>query len=156
MFIGADNLLELLGDEVGTVWHSVRNLMNMVDGAVVISLKYDLIDYIETKYPEINTGYLAFASFGDTAALNCDYLALEEEVASEDTINSIHYKGKKVLVWTVNDDDDIENYLQNGADALITDNVSGAKNFTEALNNAPTMDRIVNGLFRLFNNITQK
>ena len=26
---------------------------NMIDGAVVISLKYDLIDYIETNYPEI-------------------------------------------------------------------------------------------------------
>ena len=67
---------------------------NMIDGTVIISLKYELIDYIETKYPEINTGYLAFASFGETASLNCDYLALEEEVVTEEVIVDIHLKGK--------------------------------------------------------------
>ena len=71
---------------------------NMTDETVIISLKYDLIDYVESTYPEMNTGFLAFASFGDTAELNCDYLALEEETAAVDTINSIHSYGKKVLV----------------------------------------------------------
>ena len=125
--------------------------LNMTDGAVLISLKYDLIDYIETKYPEIKTGYLAFASFGDTASLNCDYLALEEEVATESTIADIHAKGKKVLVWTVNDSEDIEEFAQSGADELITDNVSGAKAIIGELNDEPVSTRIINGLYRLFN-----
>ena len=128
----------------------------MIDGVVVISLKYDLIDYIETKYPEINTGYLAFASFGDTASLNCDYLALEEEVATQDNIDSIHFKGKKILVWTVNDAEDIEKFLQSGADALITDNVKGTKDITAELESAPAPDRIFNGLFRLFYGSAQR
>ena len=104
---------------------------NMTDETVIISLKYDLIDYVESTYPEMNTGFLAFASFGDTAELNCDYLALEEETATVDTINSIHNNGKKVLVWTVNDDEDIEEFIQSGADELITDNLSGAKEIIE-------------------------
>ena len=105
---------------------------------------------------EINTGYLAFASFGDTASLNCDYLALEEEVATQDNIDSIHFKGKKILVWTVNDAEDIEKFLQSGADALITDNVKGTKDITAELESAPAPDRIFNGLFRLFYGSAQR
>lgn len=123
---------------------------NMIDGAVVISLKYDLIDYIETNYPEIQTGYLAFASFGDTESLNCDYLALEEEVVTDELIGRIHNKGKKLLIWTVNEDDDISDYIQCGADELITDNVSGAKRITEEIEEASPMLRIINGMLRLF------
>ena len=105
---------------------------------------------------EIDTGYLAFASFGDTASLNCDYLALEEEVATQDNIDSIHFKGKKILVWTVNDAEDIEKFLQSGADALITDNVKGTKDITAELESAPAPDRIFNGLFRLFYGSAQR
>ena len=123
---------------------------NMIDGAVVISLKYDLIYYIETNYPEIQTGYLAFASFGDTESLNCDYLALEEEVVTDELIGRIHNKGKKLLIWTVNEDDDISDYIQCGADELITDNVSGAKRITEEIEEASPMLRIINGMLRLF------
>ena len=50
----------------------------MEEECVLISLKYDLIDYIETTYPELQTGFLTFASFGRTADLNCDYIGLEQ------------------------------------------------------------------------------
>ena len=123
---------------------------NMTDETVIISLKYDLIDHVESTYPEMNTGFLAFASFGDTAELNCDYLALEEETATVDTINSIHNNGKKVLVWTVNDDEDIEEFIQSGADELITDNLSGAKEIIEELDNQTPMERIVYGVLDIF------
>ena len=101
----------------------------------------------------MNTGFLAFASFGDTAELNCDYLALEEETAAVDTINSIHSYGKKVLVWTVNDDEDIEEFIQSGADELITDNLSGAKEIIEELDNQTPMERIVYGVLDMFDSL---
>lgn len=126
---------------------------NMTDETVIISLKYDLIDYVESTYPEMNTGFLAFASFGDTAELNCDYLALEEETAAVDTINSIHSYGKKVLVWTVNDDEDIEEFIQSGADELITDNLSGAKEIIEELDNQTPIERIVYGVLDMFDSL---
>ena len=126
---------------------------NMTDETVIISLKYDLIDHVESTYPEMNTGFLAFVSFGDTAELNCDYLALEEETATVDTINSIHNNGKKVLVWTVNDDEDIEEFIQSGADELITDNLSGAKEIIEELDNQTPMERIVYGVLDIFDSL---
>ena len=126
---------------------------NMTDETVIISLKYDLIDYVESTYPEMNTGFLAFASFGDTAELNCDYLALEEKTAAVDTINSIHSYGKKVLVWTVNDDEDIEEFIQSGADELITDNLSGVKEIIEELDNQTPIERIVYGVLDMFDSL---
>ena len=125
---------------------------DMIGETVLISLKYDLIDYIESTYPEINTGYLAFASFGDTAALNCDYRALEEETATTETIDSIHAKGKKVLVWTVNDAEDIETFIHSGADDLITDNLQGVKSVIDELKSETPLERIINGVFRMYEN----
>ncbi len=123
---------------------------NMVDQTVVISLGYELIDYIETNYPEINTGYLAFASFGDTASYNCDYLALEEETATSSMIEEIHEAGKKILVWTVNEDDDIEDFLRSGADAIITDAVERSSEITKELEEQPPVERVLDAVIRFF------
>ena len=95
----------------------------MEDQAVLISLKYDILDYIEQKYPEMLTGYLAFISFGQIENTPFDYLALEEEISTDETIAAIHDKGKKVMVWTVNEEDDIEYFMTSDADAIITDSV---------------------------------
>ena len=117
---------------------------------VLISLQYDLIDYISNTYPKMETGYLTFVSFGDTAALNCDYLALEEETSTHSMISSIHDKGKKVFVWTVNDDEDLYKFLSSDADEIITDNVSGAKATKALLEERSLFDRMVDDVTDLF------
>lgn len=43
----------------------------------------------------------------------------------------------------VNDVEDIYEFLDSGADGIITDNVSGAKEITEDLKNRPLLDRAV-------------
>ena len=106
---------------------------NMEDKCVLISLKYELIDYIETKYPDIQTGFLAFISYGNTADLNCDYIGLEIESATEDKIHSIHKEDKKALVWTVNKKSVQRHFLCSEADAIITDNITQAAGVKEEL-----------------------
>lgn len=122
----------------------------MENETVIISLKYDLIDYIENNYPEIETGYLAFASFGDTAELNCDDLALEEETATDSTIADIHDNGKKVLVWTVNDEEDLDDFLSSDADQIITDNIAGAKSTKEELEKRSLLERAIDHISKSF------
>ncbi len=95
----------------------------MQDQAVLISLKYDILDYIEQKYPEMQTGFLAFISMGEIENTPFDYLALEEEIATDETIAAVHSKGKKLIVWTVNEEDDISYFMTTDADAVITDSV---------------------------------
>ena len=98
----------------------------MQDECVLISLKYDMIDYAERAYPEIQTGFLTFLAFGNTEQLNCDFIGLEEESATEASIRSIHDQGKKVLVWTPNSKESQKHFLLSQADAVITDRIRQA------------------------------
>ena len=122
----------------------------MEDECVLISLKYDLIDYIETNYPEMQTGFLTFASFGKTAELNCDYIGLEEESATTDAIDAIHREGKKVLVWTANEKGSQKHFLCTEVDGLITDNVSQAIGLVTELEQRTDLDRMIDKIKTLF------
>ena len=122
---------------------SLIKLHDMEDECILISLKYDVIDYIETKYPEIQTGFLTFASFGNTAGLNCDYLGLEEESATTDDINSIHDEGKQVIIWTANEKESQRHFLCSDADGIITDNVTQAIELVTELETRSDLDRMV-------------
>ena len=115
----------------------------MEEETVIISLKYNLIDYIETHYPEMQTGYLAFASFGDTAGLNCDYLALEEELATPENISSIHENGRKVIIWTMNSEQSQKRFLTGSADAIITDRVFQAAEVRKELESRSDFNRMI-------------
>lgn len=112
----------------------------MEEQAVLISLKYDILEYIEQKYPEMDTGYLAFFSFGKTEDMPFDYLALEEEISTESTIEAIHEQNKKIMVWTVNDNDNIKKFLDSGADAIITDEVKLSKAISDELKKRSRQD----------------
>ena len=116
---------------------------DMVDSCVLISLKYDLIDYIEKTYPDIQTGFLTFASFGDTALLNCDYIGLEEESATASAISAIHDQNKKVLIWTSNEARAQRHFLCSRADGLITDNITQAAGVLEEIRNRSDLQRMM-------------
>ena len=115
----------------------------MEEEVVLISLKYDLIDYIEDTYTDIQTGYLTFVTFGDISKLNCDYIGLEEESATSRNIESIHDNNKKVLVWTVNTKESQQYFLKTGVDGIITDNVTQAIELVTELETRSDLDRMV-------------
>ena len=122
---------------------------HMEDECVLISLKYDLIDYIETKYPDIRTGFLLFASFGATDKLHCDYLGLEEESVTENAISAAHDQNKKLLVWTVNEKELQKHFLCSNADGLITDNVSQAARIRQELRERTDIQRMIDRIMTI-------
>lgn len=99
---------------------------DMIKDTALISLKYDVLDYAESTYPEFETGYLYFMSFGDTTKLNVDDLIIEEQLASGAGVSALHLGGKKVLVWTVNEEEEMNRILAGEADGMITDQVEMA------------------------------
>ena len=121
----------------------------MEDQTVLISLKYNILEYIEQKYPEMQTGYLAFISFGQIENTPFDYLALEEEISTDETIAAIHDKGKKVMVWTVNDEDDIEYFMTSDADAIITDSVKLSGEIKENLSKRTPLEIVLQKAYSL-------
>ena len=122
---------------------------NMEAECVLISLDYELIDYIETKYPEMQTGFLLFASFGATDRLHCDYLGLEEESVTENAISAAHDQGKKMLVWTPNEKSTQKHFLCSNADGLITDNVIQAAKIQKELKERTDLERMVDAIMTL-------
>ena len=122
--------IELKGESadnqmVDDVVQIVRD-MDMVEETALISLKYDVLDYAESTYPEFETGYLYFLSFGDTTKLNVDDLIIEEQLADGAGIYALQTGGKKVLVWTVNEEAYLQKILASDADGMITDEVERA------------------------------
>ena len=122
---------------------------NMETECVLISLDYELIDYIESKYPEIQTGFLLFASFGATDKLHCDYLGLEEESVTENAISAAHDQNKKMLVWTPNEKSSQKHFLCSSADGLITDNVSQAVEIQKDLDSRSDLARMIDAIMTL-------
>lgn len=95
----------------------------MADQAVLVSLDYDLIHYAEDQYPAITTGFIYFFAHGPLADIKTDILIMEEKMATPAKIEDAHASGKKVVVWTVNTDDNIHSFVQTEVDGIITDQV---------------------------------
>ena len=72
-----------------------------------------------------------------------DYLALEEEIATDEAIDAIHENNKKVMIWTVNDEDDIRSSILGEADMIITDEIRAAKEIEAKLKNRTPLQRIL-------------
>ena len=123
--------------------------MGMLDQCVFISLKYDLIEYLERNYEDVQTGFLEFASFGSNEELLCDYLAMEEELATSVVIDDIHERGKKVLVWTVNSESSQKFFLDSECDAIITDQITQAGKVREELEARDDDELVVERLVRM-------
>ena len=94
---------------------------------ILISLNYDVIEYAERTYPEFDTGTLVFVSVGNVSHLTCDYVLMEEELATDSRISRVHYADKRVGVWTVNTDNGIKKFLNGPADLIITDYIDTAE-----------------------------
>lgn len=115
---------------------------DMTDEVVIISLKYDVIDYIEKNYPEFETGVLIFGGMGDVSRLNCDMIIMEEEMSTDTRLYEIHSKGKKTGVWTVNTEMGLNRFLKVDTDAVITDDIEQALSVREALDERTDFDII--------------
>ena len=120
----------------------------MVDQTVLLSTKYPLIEYIEERYPEIQTGYLYYFAVGGTADLVSDYLIMEELQATPAKVAEIQAKGKKAIVWTVNRPASIDHFLRLRVDGIITDRVDRVKrqvrDFKQRSDFQKIADRLIN------------
>ena len=116
---------------------------DMAGDVVLISLDYDVINYAEQKYPEMETGVLIFGSMGDVTKLNCDIIIMEEEMAAAaPTIRNIHDAGKRAGVWTVNTRRAMKRFLDSEADMVITDDILMAIDVQKELDERTDYDMI--------------
>lgn len=122
---------------------------NCENDVIFISLDYDVINYIETNYPEYETGTLFFIGLGDLSKLNCDLLIMEEEIATDTRIDAIHRSGKKAGVWTVNTPEGMYRFLDSKIDMIITDEITLAETTQFQLDNRTDLE-VIQDKFRNF------
>lgn len=113
-----------------------------IGDVVLISLKYDVMDYLKTRYPEFETGILIFGGIGDVSHLNCDIIIMEEEMTSDTRIARIHANGKQAFVWTVNTEAGLYRALRSDCDGIITDQVELAQSVQARVEGRSDLQRL--------------
>lgn len=115
--------------------------------AVLLSLDYEIIEYIEATYPEIQSGYLYYFALGQIEDLKGDYLIMEEREAKPEKVALLKAKGKKVVVWTVNTDESIRIFVNSDVDGIITDDVLAVKEGLKTRAERSDLELIIDSIF---------
>jgi glycerophosphoryl diester phosphodiesterase len=94
---------------------------DMVDQVAIMSLKLPGIQKLKALRPDWSAGLLAATSVGDLTQLDVDFLAVNQNMATNAFVKRAHGNGKDVFVWTVNDGLTMSRYMSMGVDGVITD-----------------------------------
>lgn len=86
-----------------------------------MSLDLNIIQELEEKAPQIDTGYVIPMQFGIFPQTNVDFFAIEN-FSYNDVLNlQAKSQDKEILVWTINDAKLISKYLHKSISGIITD-----------------------------------
>lgn len=86
-----------------------------------MSLNSKVMEELETKAPNLETGYVIPLQFGNFNQSNVDFFVIEDFSYRDRLVEQAKKQNKKVFFWTINDPALITKYLQSPADGIITD-----------------------------------
>ncbi|HIP39352.1 MAG TPA: glycerophosphodiester phosphodiesterase [Desulfocapsa sulfexigens] len=93
----------------------------MIDDVAIMSLKHEGIKRFRALRPSWNVGLLLTKAIGKLSDLDMNFLAINMASAKPSFIRRIQSSGKKVFVWTVNDQLSMSRMMSLGVDGIITD-----------------------------------
>ena len=129
------NYIDILIDEVKRL---------KLENYKFMSLNSKVMEELETKAPNLETGYVIPLQFGNFHHSNVDFFVIEDFSYRNRLVEQARKENKQVFVWTINDSALITKYLQSPADGIITDEpelVKEEKNILE--NNYSYFDKIL-------------
>ena len=100
-----------------------------------MSLNSKVMEELETKVPNLETGYVIPLQFGNFHHSNIDFFVIEDFSYRDRLVEQARKENKQVFVWTINNPALITKYLQSPADAIITDEPELVKNEKDILEN---------------------
>lgn len=117
--------LKLTGNEPSDykkrITAELKRLKVWEQGHRVMSMDKSTIEYVETKLPQIITGYLISFQFGPLAKTKTDFYAVEEFSYNDLFALYAESQKKDVYVWTINDEPTMQRILISSANGVITD-----------------------------------
>ena len=129
------NYIDILIDEVKRL---------KLENYKFMSLNSKVMEELETKVPNLETGYVIPLQFGNFHHSNVDFFVIEDFSYRDRLVEQARKENKQVFVWTINNPALITKYLQSPADGIITDEpelVKDEKNILE--NNYSYYDKIL-------------
>lgn len=115
---------------------------------IVMSLDYDMVQMARAKNPELKVGYCMFGNLGEVTAedlwsLNVDFVVIEENMVHKQFVTACRQAWLPVYVWTVDDADSMEQYLDMGVSGLISDKPYLTKEILPGHQNGSGKDAVV-------------
>ena len=129
------NYIDILLDEVKRL---------KLENYKFMSLNSKVMEELETKAPNLETGYVIPLQFGNFHHSNVDFFVIEDFSYRDRLVEQARKENKQVFVWTINDSALITRYLQSPADGIITDEPELVKDEKDILeNNYSYYDKIL-------------
>ena len=100
-----------------------------------MSLNPKVMEELEKKAPNLETGYVIPLQFGNFHQSNVDFFVIEDFSYRDRLVEQAKRQNKKVFVWTINDSALITKYLQSPANGIITDDPELVKEEKDILEN---------------------
>ena len=91
-----------------------------LDVHYVQSLDLPLMGELEALEPRVITGLVFAIAYGSLPKTDSDFIAIEQSFATGRIQDQIHAAGKKLFVWTVNDERGMQRYYEQNIDGIIT------------------------------------
>jgi len=94
----------------------------MEDQVVIHSFDYVSLVYVKNIDPDIPCGYILEGTVGNYYDLSAaDFFSVYMPFVTEKGVENVHLRGKKLLVWTVDNAKDMRECRKLGVDCIITD-----------------------------------
>ncbi|MBR2593305.1 MAG: glycerophosphoryl diester phosphodiesterase membrane domain-containing protein [Firmicutes bacterium] len=101
---------------------------DFLDQCVVTCQVYNSLEKVKAYDPEIVTAYVISFAYGNIADMDAaDIFSIESKSATRRMVSTVHSYGKKVFVWTVNSEKNIDKMLDRNVDNIITDDLELAR-----------------------------
>lgn len=131
----------------------IQNVIRVVDqngfknDCVLASAGLDALREVKSFDPSCRTLYIMTIAAGDVfSEPAADAFSLEAYSVTEDIVGEIHQAGKQLFVWTVNDEESVDEMVGLRVDNIITDDLAATR---EAIENDKTSQSAqwITGLF---------
>jgi glycerophosphoryl diester phosphodiesterase len=100
---------------------AVLDKAGVTDWYTYHTLSQPIVDELKRVRPELVVGFIMPINFGGVPKVKADFLVIEQQSYSSRFIHQAWAAGFNVIVWTVNDEQQMRQYVNAAADGIITD-----------------------------------
>jgi glycerophosphoryl diester phosphodiesterase len=100
---------------------AVLDHAGVTDSYTYHTLSGEVVDELKRLRPELVVGFIVPINFGGVPKVKADFLVIEQQSYSDQFIHQAWAAGYNVIVWTVDDEQQMRQYVNAAVDGIISD-----------------------------------